>query len=261
MREIIVIAMHMDGVKILCEIPFKDKTLTELDVRGKNLGTEGALVVAEYLDGNGAMSSLNFADNAIGGYYDHTGFHATPEGTGFILSHTLPFLSLSMSGPAAIADAIENMGALLHFDISNNDIRAEGGKALVEALKGNQVINTLSIAGNNLSFNSSGDQDMSALVALSDVIPGMRAMTCLDVSDNVLCAEGTQLLAEALKGNQIMTELNISSNYMTSGGLSGVVALADAIPEMGTMTSLNLASNELGIEGAKIIATCLPKCT
>jgi hypothetical protein len=43
--------------------------------------------------------------------------------------------------------------------------------------------------------------------------------------------------------------------------LSGVAALADVIPGMAAMTSLNLASNELGVEGAKIIAACLPKCT
>ena len=85
-------------------------------------------------------------------------------------------------------------------------------------------------------------------------------MTSLDVSGNVLIAEGTKLLAEALKGNQIMTELNLSSNDMTGGGISGVFALADAIPDMGAMTSLNLASNELGVEGAKIIAACLPDC-
>jgi Ran GTPase-activating protein (RanGAP) involved in mRNA processing and transport len=66
MREIMDIAMRMDSMKILCEVPFKDKTLTELDVSGKDLGMEGALVVAEYLDGNGAMTSLNLASNYLG---------------------------------------------------------------------------------------------------------------------------------------------------------------------------------------------------
>jgi hypothetical protein len=70
-------------------------------------------------------------------------------------------------------------------------------------------------------------------------------MTSLDVSKNGLLAEGTKLLAEALKGNQIMMELNISSNYMTSGGMSGVVALADAIPKMGALLSLNIGDNKL----------------
>jgi hypothetical protein len=64
MREIMAIAMRMDSMKILCEIPFKDKTLTELDVSGKNLGTEGALVVAEYFDGNGAISHFTFCGDS-----------------------------------------------------------------------------------------------------------------------------------------------------------------------------------------------------
>jgi hypothetical protein len=62
MREIMTIAMRMDSMKILCEVPFKDKTLTKLDVSGKNLGTDGALVVAGYLDGNGAISTFTFGD-------------------------------------------------------------------------------------------------------------------------------------------------------------------------------------------------------
>jgi hypothetical protein len=41
----------------------------------------------------------------------------------------------------------------------------------------------------------------------------------------------------------------------------GIVAIANAIPDMRAMTSLNLASNSLGVEGAKIIAVVLPKCT
>jgi hypothetical protein len=66
MREIMAIAMRMDSMKILCEIPFKDKTLTELDVSRKNLGMEGALVVAGYLDGNGALIKLDISKNCIG---------------------------------------------------------------------------------------------------------------------------------------------------------------------------------------------------
>ena len=61
MKEIIVIVMSKDSMKLLCEVPIKDKTLTELDVSSKSLGTEGALVVAEYLRDNGAMTSLNLA--------------------------------------------------------------------------------------------------------------------------------------------------------------------------------------------------------
>jgi hypothetical protein len=78
----------------------------------------------------------------------------------------------------------------LHLDISNNGIRAEGGKALAEALKGNQVVTELNIAGNSLGQDSNfvlgwgyGD-DMSGVIALADVIPGMGAMTSLDLANN-----------------------------------------------------------------------------
>jgi hypothetical protein len=54
----------MDSMQILCEVPFKDKTLTELDVSGKDLGMEGALVVAEYLDGNRVISSFTFSGDS-----------------------------------------------------------------------------------------------------------------------------------------------------------------------------------------------------
>jgi Ran GTPase-activating protein (RanGAP) involved in mRNA processing and transport len=63
---------------------------------------------------------------------------------------------------------------------------------------------------------------------------------------------GTKLLAEALTGNQIMTELNLSSNHMTADGLSGVVALADAIPDMGALLFLDISDNQLAPESGWI---------
>jgi hypothetical protein len=41
----------------------------------------------------------------------------------------------------------------------------------------------------------------------------------------------------------------------------GIIAIANAIPDMRALTSLNLASNIFGVEGAKIIAAVLPGCT
>ena len=72
-----------------------------------------------------------------------------------------------------------------------------------------------------------------------------------DMSNNGLCAAGSKALAEALTGNQIMTELNIASNYMgTVNGdtpdMSGVIAMSDAISTMGALTSLNISANSLG---------------
>jgi hypothetical protein len=48
----------------------------------------------------------------------------------------------------------------------------------------------------------------------------------------------------------VITELNISSNSLginsdSGRDTSGVIAIADAIPDMGAMTSLNLSSNAI----------------
>jgi hypothetical protein len=82
------------------------------------------------------MTSLNLAGNTIGGsYIGFKGFVATPEGVISLccICHTSLFLSLLVSGPAAIADAIKNMGALTKLDISNNYI--EQGQALQQITK------------------------------------------------------------------------------------------------------------------------------
>ena len=73
------------------------------------------------------------------------------------------------------------------------------------------------------------------------------------------------MLAEALKDNNVMQELNISSNDLGrdsnyDSDMSGISAISDAIPTMGALTSLNLASNYIQAEGAKHIAAAIPKC-
>ena len=58
-------------------------------------------------------------------------------------------------------------------------------------------------------------------------------------------------MAEVLKGNKIMTELNISDNSATwdgnkHGEMSGIIALADAIPDMEALTKLDISNNNIG---------------
>jgi hypothetical protein len=95
MKEIMAIAASMESMKMLCKVPFKDKTITKLDVSGKNLGTEGALVVAEYLRDNGAMTSLNLASNHICHYGNMDGIKAISSAIKVLAIILVPFSSLS----------------------------------------------------------------------------------------------------------------------------------------------------------------------
>jgi hypothetical protein len=94
-------------------------------------------------------------------------------------------------------------------------------------------------------------------------------MTKFDISNCSLGAEDIKLVAKALKDNQIMSILNLSSNFAGrvsnygSTDMSGIIGLADVIKDMRAMTNLNLASNYLRADGAKIIVEAIKvtKCT
>ena len=86
----------------------------------------------------------------------------------------------------------------MKFDISANSLCAEGGKILAEALKGNNVMQELNISSNDLGYDSNYKSDMSGVIAISDAIPTMGALTSLNLADNSLEAKGAKHVAAAL---------------------------------------------------------------
>ena len=60
-NEIIALVEVKPAMKVLCAIPFRDKTITELDVSSQSLGVEGALVIRRYLENSGAMAKFTFS--------------------------------------------------------------------------------------------------------------------------------------------------------------------------------------------------------
>ena len=90
----------------------------------------------------------------------------------------------------------------MKFNISSNDLCAAGGKGLAEALSGNEIMTELNIASNHLGKKTwCGDADMSGVVAISDAIPTMGALTSLNLASNLIAAEGAKHVAEAIKGH------------------------------------------------------------
>jgi hypothetical protein len=172
---------------------------------------------------------------------------------------------------------------LTKFDISENELRAEGGMTLAAGLKGNQVITELNITSNALGLKPNGLADTSGVAAIADVIGDMGALMKFDISSNGISVDGTKLFAEELRGNQIMTELNISCNgitdragYIGCNDMSGVTALANVIPGMRAISTvivntfplpiqdikskaeLDFSGKGLNVEDAVIIAALIP---
>jgi hypothetical protein len=237
------------------------------------------------------MTSLNLARNTLVSQWnaeDNDGRSPWVHTDGRITRGNKPTSTESdFGGIIAIANAIPDMRALTKFDISNCNLRAEGGKALAVGLKGNHVMTELNVAGNLLGIKADGSDDTSGIIAIADAIPDMGALTKFDISNNTILAEGGKALAEALKGNQVITELSAAGSRLAqrvSGGsgryvtdMSGVTALADAIPDMGALTKVTFGDRQmvtmttemteanfggkLMSHEAQIVAAFLPKCT
>jgi hypothetical protein len=102
------------------------------------------------------------------------------------------------------------------------------------------------------------------IIVLADAIKDMGALTKLDISENNLHAGGGKALAAGIKGNQVITELSIAGNalgteseYPYNSDMSGVTALADAIPDMRALTKLDISSNNIGAkEGSNLQRLC-----
>jgi hypothetical protein len=198
MREIMAIAMRMDSMKILCEIPFKDKTLTELDVSGKNLGTEGALVVAEYFDGNGALSITNVMGNSIGKEMFSKLQEIMRSKPNLIslcgIADDATEVDLSGLGMGAddaviLASELPDKGALLCLDISNNcigdcDELPEGWSLTTYP---NSDYRYTHLDGRHQANPPPGSKSRG-VTAIADAIRDNRALTKLDISRNYIGA-------------------------------------------------------------------------
>jgi hypothetical protein len=96
----------------------------------------------------------------------------------------------------------------------------------------------------------------------------MRALSFLNLAGNFLgklvegpLPDGWKSKDDDNRAPWLRIEDGHKQNEHPNAKPEGIIALANVIPDMEAMTSLNLASNSLGVEGARIIAAVLPKCT
>jgi Ran GTPase-activating protein (RanGAP) involved in mRNA processing and transport len=188
-------------------VALRDEALTELDVSGIGFGAEGVPLVAKYISGNRALSSLNLSENQI----------------------------LSKESGKALADALAGNTILTELDLSHNQDKyseldgAGFAQELAVGIKDNGALSVLNLASNNLG--------------------------------GLVLPQGWSKDWKADYSGQEYTHTDGSKQDQHPGKPEGIIALAIAIPDMGALTKFDISKNDLRAEGAKIIATILPKCT
>jgi Ran GTPase-activating protein (RanGAP) involved in mRNA processing and transport len=227
----------------------------EADLSGLGMDADDAAILASELPDKGALSSLNLSSNTIGARWDgaQQKWVATPEGEHAnhlshpSCSHCIPYV-----GPAAIADAIKDNGALSSANLLGNRIGIGQAKALASILKEHSTLKSLcGNRGDETELDMSGKKiGVEGAIMLSPEIIDNGALSVLSLKSNNLRAGGGKALADGLKGNQVITELNISDNNLGNSGydMSGITALAGVIPDMGALIKLDISSNDIPSE-------------
>jgi hypothetical protein len=238
--------------------------MTEADLSNKNLGTGGAIIVGAWIShkDNGAMVKLDMSNNGIIGGTENA--KAAGKALSNMLAVNTMLQELNISNNASYSNSDSESfvmefavglganGAMVKFDMSDNCLYAEGGKALAEALKGNQVMTELNIASNDLGEDMEDNPDMSGVIAIGNAIPTMGALTSLDISDNKLFTT-RKLRNTTLKLGDKTTFEGVewtvvsapdSNGDFDAAQMGGVIALANAIKTNGALTHLNIDHDE-----------------
>jgi hypothetical protein len=137
---------------------------------------------------------------------------------------------------------------LTSLDLRNNQITAEGAKAIATALEKNQSLASLNLGWNKITIEGAK--------AVATALEKNQSLTSLNLGWNQITDEGAKVIATALKKSQNLTSLDLMGNQITD---EGVKVIATTLKEKQNLTSLYLRGNQITDEGVKAIATALEK--
>ena len=242
-------------------------TVICLQLIGCNITATGAKVLADGLKGsNSSIKQLDLNLNSVGDsgvgflvqsigsigleklaldYCNITAAGAKVLADGLKGSNSIRQLELSMnsigdSGVGFLAQSIGSTG-LEKLDLSGCKITTTGAKVLADSLRGNSSIKQL-----NLSRNFIGDSGVGFLAQSI----GSTRLEKLDLSRCKITATGAKVLADGLRGNSSIKQLNLNLN---SVGDSGVGFLAQSIGST-ALEILELTVCDITATGAKALA-------
>uniref|UniRef100_A0A673BSU7 NLR family CARD domain-containing protein 3-like n=1 Tax=Sphaeramia orbicularis TaxID=375764 RepID=A0A673BSU7_9TELE len=219
--------------------------LSLLTTQNNNIEEEGAQALAEVLQCNRKLVSLNVQKNLIGA----GGAKRIAEA--LKTNRTLTKLILCSNqlgdkGTVALAEALTINQTLLSLQLQSNSISNRGMTALTKALRLNHGLVSLNLRENSIGVEGAKN--------MAHALQENNSLQNLDLTANLLHDEGVQAIAGAIKVNQALTSLHLQWNFIKS---SATKALAQALRSNTTMQLLDLQENAIGNEGVIFLAEAL----
>jgi len=153
------LANRRSNLEAVCSLIRLSAVLTDLDLHGNSLGTEGGAAIAKALIANGVLTDLNLSSNLIGGHYE-LGYDSDDydSDVGYEGAEQYYCFVPEASGIAALAQVLKVNASLTNLSLRSNMIDSEGAKALAPALAANASLTSLDVRWNKL-----GDDGKAAL--------------------------------------------------------------------------------------------------
>jgi hypothetical protein len=156
---------------------------------------------------------------------------------------------LVLADAQALVEGGAFRGSLTSINLSENNLGADGAKALALAIRDSNPLTSLK------SINLSGNS-LRAYGARMFVQGGAfkGSLTSINLKNNALGEEGARRLALAIKSSNL-TSINLSGNNLCydeigSYNVNGIKGIAGALSVRDSPTSIDLAWNNIGAAGA-----------
>ncbi|XP_065884117.1 protein NLRC3-like isoform X2 [Dysidea avara] len=257
--------MTSDDVCILLKGLTMSSTIELLDISANTLGRKGAIAIAEFLNTNRTLLSLNISHSKpVFGFPGENVDETAQEHT----SHVSLLYALQHSPTLTSLDVSEIM--LACFGVSYID--------LIIAILGNRKLQSLhfgssclcfeiaNMIANFISFNSSlVSLDISknsmydvGMKIICGALHNVTNVKLLDISENFLSIDSARMIANILRHSTTLICLALGSNKISDEGCQYV---ADALFVNKTLTSLYIRNNMICDDGAKALAAALTNNT
>ncbi|KAF9917522.1 hypothetical protein BX616_000733 [Lobosporangium transversale] len=202
-------------IKYLARVIVKNESLKTLDLSGNLITSEGAEILAEAMIHNRGVTRLCLQSNKI-----------------------------KKAGAPFIAKILSKNRVIRHMNIGSNGLGVEGIIHIAEAVRFNRTLYSLS-----LDMNEMGPKGASAIAT---ALISNRHLTHLYIPHNNIGDKGLADICESLKKNQYLISLDLELNNIGQGQSAvGLKALADVLKINTTLRELNLSYNLFSSDAVK----------
>lgn len=218
--------------------------LDTLSLTDGKIGDAGALAIAQALQINRTLTSLDLRNNTIRS--NGAAFLAIMLGASDVASKAKEHWKGNPWLNSDLFNKEKHNQTLKSLDLTGNQIGDTGVNFIYSALQKNTTLATLHLG--NITIGENGARDLGKMLLKN------ATLTKLVISGNNIDDTKADLIAQGLFHNKALTHLDLSNNQI---GEKGVDPLAQSLLNNSTLTTLHLGNNRIGENGALLLGLML----